>query len=31
VRVHLNAVRYLAAAMRDMAAQIAGHVVGDEE
>ena len=31
VRVYLNEVRYLADAMRDMAAQIAGHVVGDDK
>jgi hypothetical protein len=30
-RTYLNKVRYLADAMLDMAAQIAGHVVGDEE
>jgi hypothetical protein len=31
VRVRLNEVRYLADAMPDMAAQITGHVVGDDE
>jgi hypothetical protein len=31
VPVYLNEVRYLADAMLDMAAQIAGHVVGDDE
>ncbi|MBN1247495.1 MAG: hypothetical protein JXC32_07535 [Anaerolineae bacterium] len=31
VRIQVNEVRYLADAMLDMAAQIAGQVVGDDE
>jgi hypothetical protein len=31
VRTQLNEVRYLVDAMVDVAAQIAGHVVGDDE